>query len=276
MIRRADLDSREEESIVDATGQAMRLIIDGYVVLPDAIVGAELEGIRDAFEGLAAKLGTRTFAPTDVETVPEFLNFIGHPSVMPVVDAYMDFYGEEPAVANLHLCRDAYEPGASSGVVTGGHLHNDGSNAAEMGLSYEALHKGVTVHVYLDDTFPDAGGFAIARGSYQLTRPTAEGSARSPNRELVFKHCPMECLHAPAGTVVLVRSFTWHGAGFPPNQKRRQLRADYTPKRLYDAMDLSGEFCYHQRLSDEAVAMLPDDRRRYVVRSKLPQYRPGG
>ena len=95
---------------MDATDLAVQFIMQGYAVVPDVVVGAELEAMRDAFERLASRLGKRAFTPAEIEAAPELVNFIGHPRVMPVIEAYMGYFGHEPAIAWLHLWRDIINP----------------------------------------------------------------------------------------------------------------------------------------------------------------------
>ena len=261
---------------MDATDLAVQFIMQGYAVVPDVIVGDELEAIRDAFERLASRLGKRAFTPAEIETAPELVNFIGHPRVMPVIEAYMGHFGHEPAIAWLQLCRDIFNPElpppppfdiATDGKTLG--LHNDASNAMANRLSFHTLSLGAVAFVFMDDTYPDAGCLLQSPGSHHLTQASPDGCVISPSKQFIKQHCSVEFVAAKAGDVVLQRAFNFHGVGPPPRQKRRQLRTDYTPMALYDKIALDGRTGMHQQFARETIDLLPSERHRYFCGSAL-------
>lgn len=251
---------------------AARLLIDGYVIVPDVAIGRELEELRAAFEREAARRGRRDLKNDELATVPEFVRYVGHPRLMPVLDAYMGHFGHEPALACLSLGRDIFDPAAPPPppfTIPTDHrkirMHNDGSGDGNgPGLSFDVLSQGCACLLYLDDTFPEAGSIIQAVGSHHLSRRGEGGRVVSPPLELVQDTCEIKYVGVKAGSVAIQRAFNWHEAGPPPRQPRRQLRADYTPKALYHKIALDGR-PVHMRMSREAMAMLPAERRRYVV-----------
>jgi len=253
--------------MTDAVGLAVEFITQGYVVIPGAVTGAELEGMQSAFERLASMHGKRHFVADEIVAAPELVGFIGHPGVMPVVEAFFAHHGHGPAIACLHLCRDIFDPAASPTASAGGvvadMLHCDVNAGSEHNLSYKTLNLSVASFLWLDDTYPDAGSLLQVPGSHHLAYEAADGSIVIPPIEFVKQHGGLDFVAAKAGDVVLQRGFNIHGTGPAPRHKRRQLRADYTPKALYNHIRLDGKTGLHQQFAPETRAMLPADRQRY-------------
>ena len=256
---------------MDAIDLAVQFIIQGYVVVPDVVIGSELEAMQDAFERLASSLGKRNFTPGEIETAPELVNFIGHPRVMPVIDAFMGHFGHEPAIAWIHLCRDIFNPASPPPPFDMSNdnykqsLHTDASNA----LVFNALNCSVAAFLWLDDTYPDAGCLLQVAGSHHLTQPAPDGCIIAPSKQFVREHCSVEFVAAKAGDVVLQRSFNFHGPGPPPRHKRRQLRADYVPLALYHDVSPDRSQVLHQQFSQETLNLLPRERHRYFCDSAV-------
>jgi hypothetical protein len=254
------------------TKLAMKLLLDGFVVVPDVIVGDELNRMRDAFEREAARRGKREVPNEECAAVPEFAGIIGHPRLMPVVEAFMRHYGHEPALATLGLCRDIFTPGSpppppfqiptDNCKVT---LHNDGAPGGRVALSYDTLQRGCACLFYLDDTYPDAGSIIQAVGSHHLSYRGDDGGVISPDIETVQDSCKLEFIGVKAGGVAIQRAFNWHNAGPPPRHHRRQIRTDYTPRALYDNVGLVYRPGLHMRFDASVLTHLPESRHKYMV-----------
>ena len=251
-----------------------RLLIEGYVIVPQVIEGAEIEAMRNAFESLAARVGKRSFTPEEILTEPTLLRFIAPPRLMPVLDAFFAHHGHEPAVAWLLLCRDIFDPEAPPpppfDVARDGKriwLHNDGS-PGRVPLAFDVLNQGCATFLFMDDAEPDAGCLVQAPGTHHLSRPAPDGSVISPHRQFIRDHCDYVFPRIRAGDVLIQRAFNFHAPGPPPRRHRRTIRADYTPKALFHRMLLDGRRSLpgvHEEFPEHAIASLPVERHRVFV-----------
>jgi hypothetical protein len=67
---------------------AMRLLIDGVVVVPDVVTGDELKRMSDAFEKRCGELGKRHMTWEEMEHIPDLVGYIGHPNLLAVVEPF--------------------------------------------------------------------------------------------------------------------------------------------------------------------------------------------
>ena len=95
---------------MDSMGLATSLVLNGYVVVPDVLVGTELTEMRDAFERRAGELDKRWLDWDEICKVPDLLGYLLHPNLMPVVESFMGLFGEKPVFANCSGIRDTYDP----------------------------------------------------------------------------------------------------------------------------------------------------------------------
>jgi ectoine hydroxylase-related dioxygenase (phytanoyl-CoA dioxygenase family) len=261
---------------MNATNLAVQFIMQGYVVVPGVVTGDELEAMRDAFEHLASRLGKRNFIPEEIVTMPELVNFMAHPGLQPVLDAFMGYFGHEPAIACVHLCRDIFDPtrapvppAGAGDIPTTLNIHSDVGSGLDSSLSFDVLNLSIASFLFMDDTYPDAGCLVELPGSHHLTQPSAERGVLSPSKQFVKEHCPLDFVAAKAGDVVLQRGFNFHATGPEPRQKRRQIRVDYTPATLYHAISLNGRRDMHQKFSAATLSFLPTERHRYFHDSAI-------
>lgn len=264
---------------MDVAGSVTKLLIEGYVIVPGVIIGPELDAMREGFESLASRAGKRHFTPEEILTEPALVNYIAHPRLMPVIDAFMAHFGHEPAIAWLHLCRDIFNPAAPPpppfDVERDGKsiwMHNDGapSGGGSVPLSFDVLDRGCATFVFMDDADPDAGCLVQAPGTHHLSRRGPDGGVISPHRRFIRDHCRYVFPRIRAGDALIQRAFNFHAVGPPPRRLRRTLRADYTPMALFHQICLDGRRSLpgvHQAFPDSVLNQLPVERHRYFCRS---------
>jgi hypothetical protein len=251
----------------NAFNLAMRLIIDGCVVVPDVLVGDELKAMQDAFERRADELGKRWMAWEDISLVPEIAQYIAHPNLMAVVEPFVNHFGHAAVFSNSSGMRDSFDPQAPIRPFTAGDLragplgwHDDVQGMKTPCASF--LPTAVSSLLYLDDTFADNGAYCTALGSHHLSYATPQNTPMMTPGEVVLDNCELKALPLKAGSVIIHRSHSWHGV-VPPRQRRRLVLQTFCARALYDLQ------VGHTQLSEETTAMIPADRHRYLCHYKV-------
>ncbi|HVF11114.1 MAG TPA: phytanoyl-CoA dioxygenase family protein [Abditibacteriaceae bacterium] len=241
---------------------AMRLIIDGCVVVPNVLVGDELKAMQDAFERRAGELGKRWMNWEDICLEPEIARYIAHPNLMAVVDAFTNHFGHEAVFSNSSGMRDAFNPEKPVPPFTPGDLrrgplgwHDDVMGMRNPRASF--LPTTLSALLYLDDTFADNGAYCTALGSHHLAYATPEDTPMMSPGEVVLDNCELKPLPVKAGSVVIHRAHSWHGV-VPPRQRRRLVLQTFCARALYDSQE------GHTQVSEETAALIPADRHRYL------------
>lgn len=244
----------------DAMSIAMRLVIDGYAVIPDAVIGDELQALRDAFEAQSAKLNERAFDWDGYRQSPGLLQYICHPNLMAVIDAFMARFDEQAVFTCCSGARDVYTGPPETDEPPD--IRKAGWHDDVVGMSnplYTFTAESVSSLVYMDDTLIDSGAYCAAVGSHHLARRGPDDEAVIAPRELVFDHCALRQVPVTAGSIVLHRAHNWHGV-MPPRQQRRLIITTFAVRRLYELQ------AGHTQLTDEDLARIPADRHKYITR----------
>lgn len=249
--------------LTDPTAIAMRLIIDGVAVIPGAVVGDELQNIRDAFELQADKLGSRAFEWDGFCQSPGLMQYICHPALMAVMDAFMAHFDQQCAFTCCSGARDVYEPSNETQQANARQpdIRNVGWHDDVMGMKnplYTFTAESVSSLLYMDDTFENNGAYCTALGSHHLARRGPNDEALIANAQLVFDHCKLCQVPVTAGSIILHRAHNWHGV-MSPRQNRRLIITTFAVKAFYELQR------GHTQLTPDQIAQLPADRHKYIT-----------
>ncbi len=243
----------------------MKLIIDGYVVVPDIFVGDELGQIRAAYERRTAVLGKRGFMWDKICTDPDLMQWYGHPNFIQYAKPFYEHYGHEIVIPPVGSYGDAHKPEGDppqpvdpQGVARGEYeMHNDPWLLTK--TSYRSLAQGFGCLLYLDETFSDSGAFMAAKGSHNLTYVNENGLPVYPTWELVKEHCELSVVPVKAGSGIFQLAFNWHGAT-AARQTRRMCRFNFLPRGLYwDQREVQGDCGGIRQWTEEEAALLRPD-----------------
>ncbi|MCE9588895.1 MAG: phytanoyl-CoA dioxygenase family protein [Planctomycetes bacterium] len=240
----------------------VRLLIDGAIVIPDAVSKAELAVIERGFERRAAELGKREMNWDDICTVPELMGVLCHPSLMAVVEGFCKRLGHEAVFANCAGARDVFDPKQPDKYEPPNLRHgNVGWHDDVVGMrnpNSDILPPSLTTLLYLDETFADNGAYCSAIGSHHLAGATADKKPILAKADEVLNYCELRPLPVKPGSMVVHRSHEWHGV-VPPKQRRRLMLQTFTGRAVYD-MQVG-----HTQVSDETLALIPEDRHKYFM-----------
>jgi len=246
----------------DAFHLAMRLIIDGCVVVPDVLVGDELKAMQDAFERRAGELDKRWMAWEDIELEPEVARYIAHPNLMAVVEPFINHFGHEAVFSNCSGMRDSFDGRKPERPFTSGDLrsgplgwHDDVQGMRNPSASF--LPTTLATLLYLDDTFADNGAYCTALGSHHLSYATPQDTPMMTPRDVVLDNCELKALPVKAGSVIIHRAHGWHGV-IPPRQQRRLVLQTFCARAIYDSQE------GHTQVSAATAALIPAARHRYL------------
>ena len=246
---------------MNATNYAIRLIIDGYVVVPDVLTPDEVQSMSNGFERRAGELDKRWMNWEEICEVPELMSYIAHPRLMEVVDAFYVHYGQESVFANSAGIRDVFDPSKPVPAFDASDLRNGpyGWHDDVWGIkkpNAPFLPTALTSLLYLDETFADNGAYCTAVGSHHLAY--AEGNKPiMPPAEIVLDNCELRPLPVKPGSVIIHRSHEWH-AVVPTRQQRRVMLQTFCARTLYDLQE------GHTQVSEATAALLPADRHKYL------------
>ena len=246
--------------------QALRLVLDGVLVVNEAIKGDELEMMRDGFERLCAESGKRQFEFNGISKSPEMMGWIGHPSMMNVVTPFVQHFGHEPAIACISGVRDVFNPErAPKGRTPPEALHQGkgiGWHDDVWGVTepqFSVMETSLSCLLYLDDTYIDSGAYCTAVGSHHLVVADENDSPRTVTFEVVRDLCELKALPVKAGSLIFHRAHNWHGV-VPPHQQRRIYIQTFTTLSQYDGQ------AGHTQFTDEQLELIPEDRHKYIRR----------
>lgn len=239
---------------------AIQLIVDGYTVVPDVFDADELAAASDAFERAAAKAGKRQMGWDELREERALMNYLGHPRLMGVVEAFCAHFDEKAIVAGSSGTRDAF----------GGKQpeHHDYSDLAKAPLGWHddvrgvkvcsahTMQLGLTALLYLDETFKDNGAYCAAAGSHHLARVGEGDQPIFCPPDVVLDHCRLVQLPVKPGAAIIHRAHNWHGV-VPAKQRRRLILQHLTSDSVYDAQ------VGHTQLTQEDYDKLPADRHRF-------------
>ncbi|MCX5662699.1 MAG: phytanoyl-CoA dioxygenase family protein [Planctomycetota bacterium] len=236
------------------------LLIEGCVVLPDLIIGPELKGLQDAFERRAKDLGKRHFNWEEISLVPEFVQYIAHPKLMAVVDAFTKHLGFDAVFANSPGARESYDPNSKYEPANLRHgplgWHDD-----VMGMktpNADILQTGLSSLLYLDETFADNGAYCSAVGSHHLAHATPDKKPILAKPAFVLDNCELRPNPVKPGSVILYRAHHWHGV-VPPRQQRRLVLQTFSTRQHYPLQ------VGHTQLSAETLKMIAPERMKYIT-----------
>ena len=215
------------------TDYAMQLLINGYVAVPDLIVGDELEQMRADYENRAAQLGKRGMNWEEICTDPPMMRWYGHPNVLEIIKAYCGYFGQVPAIMPIGTYGDSYNPDPNEQTP----IDPDAVRRGEYELHLDPWWMKQTPHIafitaagclfYLDDTQADSGAYLAARGSHVLTYPNEKGIPVFPTWEQVKQHCRIEPVPVTAGTGIFQLAFHWHAGSGAWRNHRRMCRFNF-------------------------------------------------
>jgi hypothetical protein len=243
------------------TDLVVRLIIDGYTVIPDVLSPDEIAAMHDAFESLAAHTGKRWFDWQDIATLPPFAAYIGHPRLMSVVEPFVAHFGHEAVFANASGVRDVFDPSKPVGKWSKDLKKGLGWHDDVMGMKHPKasfLPTTLNTLLYLDDTFADNGAYTSAVGSHHLATVGPNDKPVHPPREMVLDHCKLVPVPVKAGSVILSRAYHWHGV-IPPRQRRRVMLQTFCSRELYDMQ------AGHTQLGEETLALIPRKQQKWIM-----------
>jgi len=246
---------------MNATNYAIRLIIDGFVVVPDVLTPDEVNAMRRGFERRAAELDKRWMNWEEVCDVPEIVSYIAHPRLMEVVDAFMLHFGQEAVFSNSAGMRDVYDSNKPVREFDWTDLrrapvgwHDDVWGMRNPNAAF--LPTALTSLLYLDETFADSGAYCAAAGSHHLAYAQDEKPIMPPG-EVVLDNCELRPLPVKPGSVIIHRSHNWH-AVVPTRQQRRIMLQTFCARASYDLQE------GHTQVSDETAVLLPPGRHQYL------------
>lgn len=253
---------------MNATNYAIRLIIDGYVAVPDVVTGDELEDMRAGFERQAAALGKRWMNWDEISEVPELVRYIAHPKLMAVIDAYLGHFGHEAVFANSSGVRDVYDPAKPAKNVNTSDLRNSpiGWHDDVMGMRHpnaKILQTTLTSLLYLDDTSVESGAYCAAAGSHHVSYADGEKPVMPP-AATVLDNCELRPVPVTAGSVIIHRGHHWHGV-LPVHRQRRLMLQTFSARDVYDLQE------GHTQLSAASIALIPPGRERYICHYKTAE-----
>lgn len=246
---------------MNATNYAIRLIIDGCVVVPDVLTPDEVNSMSAGFERRAGELDKRWMNWEEVCEVPELMSYITHPRLMEVVDAFMMHFGQETVFSNSAGIRDVYEANTPVPEFDASDLrtapvgwHDDVWGMKNPNADF--LPTTLTSLLYLDETFADSGAYCTAVGSHHLAY-AQDGKPVMPPSEVVLDNCQLLPLPVKPGSVIIHRAHSWH-AVVPTRQQRRVMLQTFCARATYDLQE------GHTQVSDETAALLPPERHKYL------------
>lgn len=248
---------------MDPQSAVVRLLVDGYVALPNILAGDELAALDAAFERRAKELEKRWFDWEMLDDIPEFVGYLAHPNLMQYVDAFAKHMGEEAVFANSSGARDSYDPAKPGEPFEPADYRRGplGWHDDVMGMKNphsDPLQVTLASLLYLDETFPANGAYCSAAGSHNLARATADKKPVLATPDLVLDHCDLRPVPLKPGGVVLFRAHHWHGV-VPFKQRRRLVLQTFSTKRHYD-MQIG-----HTQLSEKTQSMMTPEQLKYVV-----------
>lgn len=245
---------------------AMRLLIDGVVVVPDVVTGDELKRMSDAFEKRTVELGKRHMTWEEMEHIPDLVRYIGHPNLLAVVELFIRHFGEDTVFCNCSGMRDVFNPDPASLAKVKATDFSDlrtapvGWHDDVMGMRNPfapGLQTGLNSLIYLDDTYADNGAYVAAMGSHHLST-IVDNKPIHPQRDMVLDHCELKPLPVKAGSVIVSRTHHWHGV-IAPQQRRRVMLQTFGGKSFYAQQE------GHTQLSEQAISFIPAERRRFLT-----------
>jgi ectoine hydroxylase-related dioxygenase (phytanoyl-CoA dioxygenase family) len=201
---------------------------DGYTVFPGLIDPSWLEALRRRFEEICREegsgagievhqeAGTRRLADL-VNKGPDFDRIYSHPQVLAAIDHVIS----RPFKLSSLNARDAL-PGEGAQA-----LH------ADWGSGYDGRFHVCNSIWLLDDFDAENGCTRLVPGSHRHEHPSkALDDTKAPHPNEVL-------LEAPAGTVAVFNSHTWHGGTLnrSADRPRRALHCYYTAREHRQQLD---------------------------------------
>jgi ectoine hydroxylase-related dioxygenase (phytanoyl-CoA dioxygenase family) len=204
--------SRDAEPDRAALSEAQRYRweCNGFLVLPDVLSAAELEGLRAAADDHFARFRSEyrerspgTFQHASLlEGTDAFDALIWHPGVAGIVD---DLLGGDATFVETSLILK------QPGTRTHAGWHRDIAPAM---VYHPASTLAVSAIYYLTDVEPHGGPFAVVPGSHKFPLPL-------PKLDDLEQMPHFERLAAAAGTVILFHGALWHAAMHNASDRRR-------------------------------------------------------
>lgn len=227
--------------------QAVQFLMEGYTVVPAALSCQELVRIREAFDRAWSVHSARGNLAWDIcGEIPELLNLIGHPALMPLVEAILAIYEDTPVFTHM-----ATRLTAVSDRKLG--THHDGMPT----FRYDFAQRVIATLWYFDPMEEDSGSYVAYMGSHHLSRPLPDGKAGHPAKEFVLTHCEARKVVAPAGSVILHRAFNWHDVE-PIRRIRRAAYSGYCGRGVYHLQ------AGHDVVTPAQRGRLPFERRKFL------------
>ncbi len=246
-----------------ATDHAMKLIIDGYVVVPQAFDADQVRAIRDAYERRCNQLGRRDLSWDDIRPDPDLIRWVAHPKTMAVVEAYTKHFGHEAVVASCPVMRDGAAPGAgprtidpqavARGDIAG--IHDD----AQPAIPYSVMETGCAMLLFLDDTHAHSGAFIVAPHTRQFTRVDEDDNFVKTDWEMVRRYCNPTVVPVKTGSMIFLRPYTWH-AGSSAAGHRRVYHYAFTTRAQYDQCAE-----HHGVFTQSDLANIPPEQHRFII-----------
>jgi hypothetical protein len=84
-----------------------RLLIDGYVVVPDVLNADEVKEAQAAFECKAREHETHNLSWAQLRSEEVMVHATCHPKIMAVVDAFVSYFDQEAVLCCHNGARDA-------------------------------------------------------------------------------------------------------------------------------------------------------------------------
>lgn len=244
------------------TELVVRLLIDGVVVIPQAITPQELASAEAGFERRAAELGRREMKWDDVKYVPELMGLLCHPALMAVVDGFCKRLGHEAVLAGTSGAREVYNPARKERYDPPNLRHgNLGWHDDVIGMknpNSDILQTALTTLLYLDETFADNGAYCSAIGSHQLAGATVDKKPVLADSDTVLDYCELRALPVKPGSFIVHRAHEWHGV-VPPQQRRRVMLQHFVTRAHYDLQ------IGHTQFDDKTLSLVPQDRMKYFM-----------
>ncbi|MDA0840273.1 MAG: phytanoyl-CoA dioxygenase family protein [Planctomycetota bacterium] len=248
----------------------VRLLIDGYVVIPDVLDADEIVEAREAFERKVKEHKAHGLSWVQLRSEESMVYGTCHPKLMAVIDAFESYYDQEAILCCHNGARDAgvresYDE-AEEARMTGfsaddlrnrAGWHDDGT--VLKGVRDVFSTTSVTALLYLDPTYAHNGAFITAVGSHHLhfSFGTRGDKPYYPDRALLLDNCELRPVPVEAGSAILFRAQSWHGV-LPTHLKHRRLLV-----QCFCAKSMFYEMHGHNVFANEA-ANLPEEKHRYL------------
>ncbi|MDP6116649.1 MAG: phytanoyl-CoA dioxygenase family protein [Planctomycetota bacterium] len=248
----------------------VRLLIDGYVVVPNVLNADEVKEAQAAFECKAGEHETHNLSWAQLRSEEAMVHATCHPKIMAVVDAFVSYFDQEAVLCCHNGARDAGGRDAHDEVEAArmpgfgsedrrkrAGWHNDGRVLKDVRDAFSAT--SLTALLYFDQTFANNGAFVVARGSHHLhfSFGTKGEQPYYPDNDFLLDNCELRPVPVEAGSAIIFRAQSWHGV-LPTHLKHRRLMV-----QCFCAKDLFYEMHGHNVFANEAD-FLPAEKHRYL------------